>query len=226
MTRINHSSNIRNIYAHDLNQIRKETDDTSAVCGGLMMLGPIPSVTPHFSDLENILSDYINSASYVLGCVAWLSNPNIIEALKRKSGIKIIINQESHFQEDLLRQTSHIQYIRRQYSTLKNLSKDMLFDDCFLCKSIEPEYLKALEITGAVVSHGIAGCSSLMHNKFLIFLDQTFYPIGVWTGSYNMTMNSNKCLENAVYLTDIWVTRKYLQEFFMILKHSNQILVD
>lgn len=202
----------------NLNRIRNETEETGAICGGLMITGPIPSVTPHFSDLENVLIDYISAAEYVVGCVAWLTNPNLMAALKRKSGIKLIVNQETYLEGELLDQVGHHRYLRRQYQTMPDLG----FNDnmSLLTEWIDESHLQALQTPGAILAHGVSGSSSRMHNKFLIFLDSSYHPLGVWTGSYNMSINSNNCLENAVFLTDLWISRQYLVEFFMILKHS------
>lgn len=59
-----------------------------------------------------------------------------------------------------------------------------------------------------------------VHSKFVVFgrlLGSTFQPQAVWTGSFNLTNNSNsQCVENAVLLEDEQVALQYKHEFSRI----------
>ena len=63
----------------------------------------------------------------------------------------------------------------------------------------------------------------LMHHKFLIFLDKNLKPYGVWTGSYNLTNNANKSLDNGLFITDEKVINGYIEEFEQILFLSEKL---
>ena len=65
-----------------------------------------------------------------------------------------------------------------------------------------------------------------MHHKFLIFFDENLNPTGVWTGSYNLTNNSNKSLDNAIYLEDINIIKNYIYEFEQIMFLSEKLNWD
>lgn len=187
------------------------------------------TVYPYFQDLEEKLIELIKSASYVIGCAAWLTNDNILMTLAGKSGVKIIVNKEEYLRADTQSgKRLFYQGLRNKYNNLD----DMFKSDCPMCdlplisckhfvkmfKHIKTEDLIAKD--GAVLSCGIVNNFSKMHHKFILFFDENFEPKGVWTGSYNLSNNSNMCLENALYITDPDVFEEYLLEFQIIYSYS------
>lgn len=63
----------------------------------------------------------------------------------------------------------------------------------------------------------------LMHHKFLVFLDKDMIPYGVWTGSYNLTKNATKSLDNVIYSKDINIVKAYVEEFEQFLFLSEKL---
>jgi len=117
------------------------------------------------SNIQKHLLTRISRATHIWGCVAWLSNKPIIDALCGKQGLIII--QSENFEPYLL------DHYRR-------LSKSGLFIKQFGTPSFGQKD------------------KQLMHNKFVL-LGNGNKPSGLWTGSFNFTVNATQQLENAVY---------------------------
>jgi len=57
-------------------------------------------VTTYFEDLELHLCSYIKQYPIILGCVAWLTNENILRALQSRELVQIIIQKEDFLRPD------------------------------------------------------------------------------------------------------------------------------
>ena len=189
---------------------------------------PLPnnSVQPFFDRLEERLVNYIENSSYVVGCVAWLTNRNIIDALKDVKGVKIIINKEEYLSSKMqIGQKFFYKCLRGKYHDMSDMfgthscgccSKNML--QCANFNKVFNTVLMNRE--GGILTCGIVNNFSKMHHKFLIFFNDKIEPTGVWTGSYNLSKNSNMSLENALYITDKEVIMEYIREFMVIYPYS------
>lgn len=185
-----------------------------------------PMVKSHFDDLENKLIDYIKSSSYVIGCVAWLTNTCILRELEKIKGVKIIVNKEEYLNSTMTKSNSFFfKVLRRTYDSVP----DILLAKCDCCNvkiidclklgtSIAPIFNK--KINGSILTFGIVNNCSRLHHKFLIFFDANLKPLGVWTGSYNLSFNSNNSLENALFVTDLEVINEYIKEFSIVYSYS------
>lgn len=159
------------------------------------------SVIVYFQEIEQHLLKHIQSADYIIGCVAWLTNENILSALSQKKGVKIIVNKEDFLSSQTSSYTNK-QLIQNWYPKIPSFN---FSESC---------------LGTAILTFGIANHPSRLHHKFLIFYNSELQPQGVWTGSYNFTRNSNFSLENAIYLEDSNIIQQYIQEFHFILQHS------
>lgn len=70
---------------------------------------------------------------------------------------------------------------------------------------------------------GKAQAEALMHHKFLVFTDQWLRPVAVWTGSFNMTHNATRSLENAVLIEDPFIAAAYTAEFLFLSPFSERL---
>lgn len=191
------------------------------------------SIYPYFDRLEEHLIAYIEKSSYVIGCVAWLTNNNIINALEDKKGIKIIINKEEYISSKMESgQKFYYKCLRGKYNDLP----DLFQTNCSCCQNQMMKCPKFIDLLGQIFDHentnnnlckngailtcGIVNNLSKMHHKFLIFFDDTMCPMGVWTGSYNLSKTSNFSLENALYITDPKIITEYIKEFIAIFSYS------
>jgi phosphatidylserine/phosphatidylglycerophosphate/cardiolipin synthase-like enzyme len=174
-------------------------------------------VQPHFENIESVVIEYINSASYVIGCIAWLTNMNVIDALTRLKGVKIIVNKEEYLHPDMNGgQKYWHSKLRHKYNSIPDLFAAH--------PEIDSKFTTFTKITnrndGAIMTCGVINCYSKLHHKFMVFFNEEMNPIGIWTGSYNFSDNSNYSLENGVYITDKITIDEYIKEFFIIYNSS------
>ena len=209
----------KNSYTTDFNLMRDENCHHKLINN---------SIQPYFDNLEKHLVEYIEKSTYVIGCVAWLTNRNIIEALENICGAKIIINKEEFLSSKMVTgKKFYYKCLRGRYNDIP----DMFASECLCCsKSImNCDYFKKIFGTinnldknkdGSILTCGIVNNFSKMHHKFLIFFDSKMNPTGLWTGSYNLSSTSNFSLENALYITNKDIINEYIKEFIAIYSYS------
>jgi hypothetical protein len=120
---------------------------------------------------------------FVVGCIAWLSNKDILKAMSKKRGGCIICTKDK-------------------------LTKGLRNQRAY--KEIKPAYPGGVI---RVVGDGRGWHKSLMHHKFLVGLDINGKPIWVTNGSFNFTQNATTNLENLMVMEDEDVAECYFQEF-------------
>jgi hypothetical protein len=64
------------------------------------------NISVHFSDIEEALISYISQANTCLGCIAWLANESILNALSKCEVISIIVQKEDFLRPDPINMTS------------------------------------------------------------------------------------------------------------------------
>lgn len=214
---------INGSYITNLNEIR------SSDSHNILTNNPI---IPYFENLEQHLIKYIENATYIIGCSAWLTNRNIIEALSSTKGVKLIINKEEYLNSDMeIGKKFHYKCLRGKYNEIPDLF-DTKCSHCnkliYGCQNFIDQIGNFADTNtntdkkGAILTCGIVNSRTKMHHKFLIFFDDSIKPIGVWTGSYNTSNLSNFSLENALYITDERVIAEYTKEFAIIYKFSEE----
>jgi hypothetical protein len=199
----------------------KEMDDYSDAGG---------QTEVYFRDIKQTLIEKIYGAEVVLGCVAWLTDADILNALAKKC-TSIVVQKE-----DFLRPDSG-EY-RRAY--LKDLYGKITGDimRCEMAGTIltEVSYADANGIGGirCVGNHNAdkKPAHPRMHNKFIVFCkrvdmgdqyQQPIVPYAVWTGSFNFTYNATNSFENAVFIKNKKVARAYYREFAQIMAISEPL---
>lgn len=58
------------------------------------------NITVHFGDIEEALIEYISRTKVCLGCVAWLTNENILSALAGREVVSILVQKEDFLRPD------------------------------------------------------------------------------------------------------------------------------
>ncbi len=76
------------------------------------------SIRVFFDDLETRLIEQINRADVVIGCVAWLTNGAILDALARKKGVSLIVQKEDFLRPDMAQRPEWTAYLRDKYNRL------------------------------------------------------------------------------------------------------------
>ena len=158
-------------------------------------------VSCFFTNLEEELINKIQDSEAVVGCVAWLTNTRILQAMSSKN-VSIVIQNES-FLAPFNKCTRRD--LREAYRELAN-----------------EFHVDAVRLYGDKKK----GIKPLMHHKFLVTLKQNvetcnYEPYGVWTGSFNLTKNATMSLENAVFIESTNIAKAYYQEWEQIYSQAH-----
>ena len=188
-------------------------------------------VTALFGNLEKSLCQIISEADFVIGCVAWLTNKNVLRALSApRDGVQLVVQKEDWLRPDCTSSSadSWKSELREAYDDLECridrhdmtgllgmplLSTGCIFDD------------DAVRCAG---NHNSSRSPAFprMHHKFFVFcdvaLDQEYHmpcsitPRAVWTGSFNPTANGTRSRENAVLIESDQLAAAYAREWFQV----------
>jgi hypothetical protein len=187
-----------------------------------------------FRNHQSHLLDLINRHPYVLGCVAWLTDLHILEALACCKGVNIVVQKEDFLRPDRPSGTDFGARLRKAYDRLRGI--DSL--DCGFpgIASRLPGfcYIGSVDAVRCVGNYNEDKNPAWprMHNKFLVFCtvdtDDTgcepiLRPECVWTGSYNITFNAQKSFENSVVIHCAGVADVFAREWAQILAFSEPL---
>ncbi|GAB2732167.1 phospholipase D-like domain-containing protein [Nocardioides pakistanensis] len=165
--------------------------------------------TAHFGELRQPLLRFINGSDIIVGCVAWVTERTILEALAKRP-VCLVVQKENWWKKADVRG----QALARRYAALRGgLPAVML-----------PEPLSDLgDLNLAPISCVGYGAGAhhqpLMHHKFVVrcsVIDGVLVPLAVWTGSFNFSGNANDSFENAVEIHDPSIAEAYLAEFALV----------
>lgn len=167
----------------------------------------------HFDDLKPALMaaiERLGQGAIVVGCVAWLSDIDIMETMRRHCRtILIVVNNEDYGSWG----HTHAGPLTRFYKQLPGPTTSLNRLFAKVPKTIATTLFTDGTIYEPVRSAG-AGHGELMHSKYLVFFDpRTDQPAAVWTGSMNMTHNSTCNQENAQLIESSELARYYFNDF-------------
>lgn len=170
---------------------------------------PKPLSVAFFQDIAKHLAERIRTCVRVYGCVAWFSHPEVLAALKGRPCC-IIMNREDW---------SQIGRHMEAYDTLTPIPTAHLLMLNPALRTLHDNYAsKAVRAVG-IPENGTN--KPRLHHKFLILEQEG--RIGIWTGSFNVTMNASMSLENAIYSEDPNLVAAYIQEFVQVLCFSSEM---
>ncbi|RLA54111.1 MAG: hypothetical protein DRQ65_05575 [Gammaproteobacteria bacterium] len=167
-----------------------------------------------FSDHEKHMVARIRQADAVFGCMAWLTNYAILDALAGLEAVQIVVQKEDFLRPDGpgWRKTK----LLRAYKALdKNLMRFNIPWDVGSCDQCGDPSIEGVRCMG-VHNSGRKSASPRMHHKFLVFChlaDGYPEPYAVWTGSFNATWNGTRCRENSMYIESEPIASAYAQEY-------------
>ena len=193
-------------------------------------------VEAHFRNLEDVLVNEIHKNEIILGCVAWVSSPKVVEALAGKTTCLIVDRKVPRLNKGL----------REMYQLLQMNDKSPIYRmlrnghgwDEYFCYSNGGKPLPYTMYGDWNFESGMyfvdGGRFRYMHHKFLLMLKETgectcgkkLYAPTVWTGSYNFTKNAKTGLENAMIIRNNGIGAAYLGEFLEVFyNHACQLNV-
>jgi hypothetical protein len=225
----------------DLNSIGPENDGNfDPSLGETTATSSTDSTTVYFRDIEQHLLRHISEADAIVGCIAWLTNRRILEALAKLSNVAIVVQKEDFLRPDLNSGDRWREQLRKMYTRLR----------CSFTRYDFPGLVSNLSVASDPTMDSVRCVGNYnrdkspafprMHHKFIVFcrLDKrsergTVYdetgneteqefivsylePYAVWTGSFNFTENAVKSLENSLYITDPTIVQAYYDEWSRI----------
>lgn len=134
--------------------------------------------------------------AYVVGCVAWLSNKRILKAMaEHLNGVTLITTTDK-----LTKRRKN----QQAYAKLRG---------CFAGGVIR------------TVGAGRGRFKSLMHHKFMIFLNAAREPVCVMNGSFNVTESAVTNLENLMIMEDPEIASTFFEEFKRVHRISKPLAI-
>jgi hypothetical protein len=161
----------------------------------------------------------------IFGCIAWLTSFPVLKALGECKNVSIMVQKE-----DFLRPDLNTQNFPAWKTDLWHLYHDI---SCDIERHQFLPPMGNLSVAHDPVVDGIRCIGNYnadkrpafprAHHKFLVFCkvlsddySSTYTPVGLWTGSFNITKNSTQSFENALYFADSSgsnpIIQAYLQE--------------
>lgn len=222
---------------NDLNTYKPENDgncpDTGIRDNSISVAGVVVSII--FRNQKEKLLRKIPEYNCIVGCVAWLTDYEILDALSKIARVAIVVQKEDFLRPDLNAGQDWKNKLRCAYNKLKPHGRRFAWPGLMGQLSVcGDDTIQAIRCMGDHNSNK-APAFPRMHNKFLVFSnfiehnDQpkgypaTFVNCEVWTGSYNLTENAARSLENAVLIRSDSVAKAYYNEFCQIFALSEPL---
>lgn len=202
----------------DLHKLEIETDGQRRPLANYSL--DTDSVSVYFRDLKAHLIEHICASDAVLACVAWLTDPDILNAFGARP-CSIIVQKEDFLRPDGAADKASI---RAAYMKIRGVDRWEV-----------PGILHGASCAGDTSMDGVRCVGNhnsaknpahpRMHNKFVVFCRrvppdafgwQRLVPISVWTGSFNFTQTANRSFENAVLVRDQRIAQAYADEWSQI----------
>lgn len=143
----------------------------------------------HFGDVMAAAEAFIRGSEQLVGAVAWVRSPRLIEALAERP-VALIVNKEFALRKKGTKERDALAKLRKK--------------------------AKGYDATARVAGDCSRGAfTGLMHHKFLVRLTRGV-PTVVWTGSFNFTSGAAGNFENAVEIHDPAVALAFLDEFRLL----------
>jgi hypothetical protein len=208
----------------------KSLPDPSTICG---------QTSFYYRDLSEHLKREILKADLVLGAVAWLTDPVLLNALRSPShGCALVVQKEDFLRTDTdgTNRTEWELELRKQYNALH----------CAVDRYSLPGIASALSMCSDPSVDGVRCVGNhngsrnpvapRMHNKFAVFCKvvgqwdeelevdlPTVEPYAYWTGSFNWTRNAGRSFENAVLIYDAKAAMAAAEEWANIFSLSEPL---
>ena len=188
-----------------------------------------------FRNQKERLLELIQVYPYVCGCVAWLTDMQVLSAMADMKHVSIIVQKEDFLRPDLNNSSDFYMNLRKAYESLPTTFGRLWVEGLVGRLSIASDY--TLDSIRCMGNHNSDKKPAFprMHNKFLVFtegvphfshesefwsgLDRTLGISDnacVWTGSYNISKTAAKSLENVVIIHDKMVAEMYFNEWSQI----------
>ena len=175
-----------------------------------------------FRDIKEVLCKKIQKSKIIVGCVAWLTDTDILKSLA-KTKASIIVQKEDFLRPDSVDDGKD--NLRKLYAKIESNCERYSFENTVLPK---------MSYCGDPCLGGIRCVGNhnkdknpahpRMHNKFLVFCKwkrgingcRVVVPESVWTGSFNFTYNAGNSFENEILINNKEIAMAYFKEYAQI----------
>lgn len=154
------------------------------------------STIVHFGDVTAKCEAFIRGSDAVVGAVAWLKSPLLLEALELRPA-SLVVNKEFALRKVGAKERAAALRLKRPVEA----------------------FGKTVRVIGDRSRGSFTG---LMHHKFLVRLTRGI-PSAVWNGSFNFTSGAAGNLENAVEYHDPAVAIVFYDEFRLLWEASEPL---
>lgn len=124
------------------------------------------NTTVHFKNIKASLIKYIKEADHIRGCVAWLTDLEIIDQLSKRH-CQIVIQKEDFLRPDIATDKNWTTTLRKAYAKLGDWDKNDLHDEHSISYN-DPNYTESIRCVG---NHNAdkTPAHPRMHHKFIVF---------------------------------------------------------
>jgi hypothetical protein len=205
---------------------------------------PDPSITHghqmlYFRDPDVYLKREILKADLVLGNVAWLTHPVLLDALRFPAyGCAMVVQKEDFLRMDTTAtpRREWEKELRQRYEALRcSVERHALPGLASRLSYCSDPTVDAVRCVG---NHNSVNSPAAprMHNKFAVFCrveecwneefrghSLSIKPYAFWTGSFNWTLNAGRSFENAVLIYDEVIAAAAAEEWGNIFSLSEPL---
>lgn len=155
----------------DLNLVTIPTADGETYLGDYSARAGQARVDVYFRDLDVYLIKHIESASYVFGCVAWMTHPKILDALAKKTAAQIIVQKEDFLRPDSAGGAAWKTDLRERYERIKGADRPVFNGVLAGMSSAGDPTMNGVRCVGVTARKGES--APRCHHKFLVLCQYT-----------------------------------------------------
>lgn len=183
------------------------------------LIGDDKDIEIYFKNIERQIINKIKKYDNVVGCIAWLTNENILVELAKKKSVLIIVQEEDFLRPDIHFDGNNKKWKQKIFKLYNELqkNKNSVPLNCFGINYMQCGVESGIRRLGKINENKLPAFPR-MHNKFIIcyndFETENLKINGeILSGSYNYTENSNNSLENVVCIKDEKIVYRYYLQF-------------
>ena len=190
------------------------------------LIGDDKDIEIYFKNIERQIINKIKKYDNVVGCIAWLTNENILVELAKKKSVLIIVQEEDFLRPDINFDGNNKKWKKKIFKLYNELQKNKknIPLNCFGISYMQCGVNSGIRRLGKINENKLPAFPR-MHNKFIICYNDFEFEIvenepkdfkingEILSGSYNYTENSNNSLENVVCIKDEEIVYRYYLQF-------------
>jgi hypothetical protein len=211
----------------NLNEILTNDADGDGKQKDFSTKGENNEIEVYFKNIEKTIINKIKQYKYVVGCVAWLTNKNILKELAKCKSVLIIVQEEDFLRPDTNFNGDKLKWKEKIKKLYSKLEKGPIDSMCWGVNSGRDDSIETGIRRFGLVNEKKIPAFPRMHNKFIFCYNELEYIMNgdeykfitdgeVITGSYNYTENSNNSLENIIGIKDKKIINGYFKQFVEI----------